>query len=394
MMLAMSKKVLYLTTDAEDIFSFRREFEDDFEVHGFDNPAQFLSWLSKGEAFEAIIFSSVNPASQLGLNLVKAVKKDMGVQKPIFWIADDKVSSSLQNLLFRAGVSDIFERTNLKEKLLTRLRYFSIQVEKKPAAELNGSRPTYKTHIGKRLFDILIASLALICLSPLFLIVALLIKLESKGPVFYYSYRVGTGYRIFKFWKFRSMRQNADQLLDSIKELNQYQSSSGTTYTLRSNLCEACAAAGTGCQNQLVDKKGQMICEKEFQIARKLQGGSAFIKIANDPRVTRIGTFIRNTSIDELPQLYNVLRGDMSIVGNRPLPLYEAEKITTDQFAARFIAPAGITGLWQVSKRGKSDMSEDERKALDIEYAQTCSLAKDLQIILKTVPALFQKENV
>ncbi|GAB3538488.1 hypothetical protein GCM10027443_33540 [Pontibacter brevis] len=389
----MRKKILYLTTEPEDVSSFRREFEDDLEVHSFDNPAHFLSWLSKGEAFDAIIFSSVNPASQLGLNLVKAIKNDRGVQSPIFWITEANVGPSLQALLLQAGVCDIFERTAVKEKLLTRLSYFSLKVEK-PVTDAAISAPAYKTRFGKRIFDIVVALIALICLSPLFLIVAILIKLESKGPVFYYSYRVGTGYRIFKFWKFRSMRQNADQLLNSIKELNQYQSSSGKTYTLQASICDACAAAGNGCQNQLVDKKGKLICEKEFQQARKLQDGSAFIKIANDPRVTRIGSFIRNTSIDELPQLYNVLRGDMSIVGNRPLPLYEAEKITTDQFAARFIAPAGITGLWQVSKRGKSDMSEDERKALDIEYAQTCSLAKDLQIILKTVPALFQKENV
>jgi lipopolysaccharide/colanic/teichoic acid biosynthesis glycosyltransferase len=119
------------------------------------------------------------------------------------------------------------------------------------------------------------------------------------------------------------------------------------------------------------------------------------VKIANDPRITRIGRILRNTSIDELPQLWNVLRGDMSIVGNRPLPLYEAEKLMTDQHMGRFIAPAGITGLWQVMKRGKGgDMSEDERKALDNEYAQQYSLKKDLGIILRTIPALFQKENV
>lgn len=393
MMLAMTKKVVYLTTDTKEIDNFRREFEDDLDVRGFDNPSHFLKWLSKGEAFDAILFSSVNPSSQLGLNLVKAVKKDMGVQSPVFWITADHVSPSLQALLLDAGVSDIFERATLKENLLTRLHYFSIQVAE-PVPGMQESSPSYRTRFGKRVFDIIFSLSALILLLPLFLLVALLIRLESKGPVFYYSYRVGTGYRIFKFWKFRSMRQDADQLLDSIKELNQYQSSSGTTYTLRAAMCDTCAAAGQGCQNQLVDKKGQMICEKEYQQARKLQGGSAFIKIANDPRVTRIGLFLRNTSIDELPQLYNVLRGDMSIVGNRPLPLYEAEKITTDKFAARFIAPAGITGLWQVSKRGKKDMSEDERKALDIEYAQTCSLSKDFQIILKTVPALFQKENV
>lgn len=259
---------------------------------------------------------------------------------------------------------------------------------------------SYRMPLGKRIFDIVVSLGALICLSPLFLIVAILIKLESKGPVFYYSYRVGTGYKIFKFWKFRSMRPDADKLLASMKGMNQYQQAAMAKQSLDTPpaidivTCAACAEAGTECQNKLIDAKGKMICEKQYLQAKKTQGESAFIKIANDPRITKVGMFIRNTSIDELPQLYNVLRGDMSIIGNRPLPLYEAEKITTDQFAARFIAPAGITGLWQVSKRGKGDMSEEERKNLDIEYAANYSMRKDVQILLKTIPALFQKENV
>jgi lipopolysaccharide/colanic/teichoic acid biosynthesis glycosyltransferase len=248
--------------------------------------------------------------------------------------------------------------------------------------------------VGKRIFDVLFASLALICLSPLFLVVALLIKLESKGPVFYYSYRVGRGYRIFKFWKFRSMRPDADQLLASMKGLNQYQAAADQEAAYISPLCPKCRTQGQSCRQQLIDSKGEVICESQHQLAKKLEAESAFVKIANDPRVTRIGQFIRNTSIDELPQLFNVLRGDMSIVGNRPLPLYEAEKITTDEFAARFMAPAGITGLWQVSKRGNKSMSAEERKMLDVEYAKSYSLMKDLEIVCKTIPALFQKENV
>jgi len=270
--------------------------------------------------------------------------------------------------------------------------YFPISVDH--AAPRMGAVPAKNLQLHfplvKRLFDTVFALIALICLAPLFLLVAILIKLESRGPVFYYSYRVGTGYKTFKFWKFRSMRPDADQLLTSMKGLNQYQQTASAFATM----CPTCQINGQSCGQQLIDSQGQLICESQYHLSRKASAGAAFVKIVNDPRVTFIGRLLRNTSIDELPQLYNVLRGDMSIVGNRPLPLYEAEKLTTDQFAARFIAPAGITGLWQVSKRGSKTMSEEERKLLDVEYAKNYSLLKDLKIVCKTLPALFQKENV
>ena len=122
--------------------------------------------------------------------------------------------------------------------------------------------------------------------------------------------------------------------------------------------------------------------------------GGVFFKIKDDPRITRFGEFLRNTSLDEIPQLFNVLRGDMSLVGNRPLPLYEAEKLTCDQIAWRFLAPAGITGLWQITKRGKENMSPEERIALDMEYAMNNSFWLDMKILLSTFPALLQKEKV
>ncbi|MBJ7429121.1 MAG: sugar transferase [Bacteroidia bacterium] len=258
----------------------------------------------------------------------------------------------------------------------------------------------------KRIFDIVVSGFAILMLSPVFIIVALLIRLESKGPVFYYSKRVGTGYNVFKFYKFRSMRQGADNMLKDLKHLNQYANSEpkkeeeepiigkSHEYDLRNYLCDSCKEKNTSCQSPLY-MDGVQICEKSFLENNKTKQGATFIKIENDPRITKIGKFIRNTSIDELPQLFNVLKGDMSIVGNRPLPMYEAEKITTDQFALRFIAPAGITGLWQVTKRGKGGpMSEEERMELDNQYAKTYSFWNDIKLILKTVPALFQKENV
>lgn len=201
----------------------------------------------------------------------------------------------------------------------------------------------------KRLFDILCSLTLIIILSPVMGLIALLIWLESKGPVIYVSPRVGTGYQIFNFYKFRSMRINADKELESLKRLNQY------------------GANG---------KK------------------PAFVKIQGDPRITRIGRFLRKSSLDELPQLFNVLKGDMSLVGNRPLPLYEAELLTMDMWAKRFLAPAGITGLWQVTKRGKKDMSANERMLLDVDYADKASFWFDLKILIRTLGAIIQKETV
>jgi lipopolysaccharide/colanic/teichoic acid biosynthesis glycosyltransferase len=202
--------------------------------------------------------------------------------------------------------------------------------------------------IAKRSFDLVFASIILLCISPILLIIAMAIKLESRGPLIYRSKRVGTGYQVFDFLKFRSMYKDADKRLVELQHINRYGSNEGN---------------------------------EDF----------AFMKFKNDPRVTRVGKVIRRTSLDELPQLFNVLKGDMSIVGNRPLPLYEAEKLTRDEWARRFLAPAGLTGLWQVAKGGKDNMTTEERIKLDIEYAKNHSFGMDMSILARTLPAMLQR---
>jgi len=142
------------------------------------------------------------------------------------------------------------------------------------------------------------------------------------------------------------------------------------------------------------DKKMDQIKHLNQYDVADANNGPVFIKINKDPRVTRLGRFLRNSSLDELPQLINVLIGDMSLVGNRPLPLYEASSLTVDEAAQRFLAPAGITGLWQIKKRGQPDMSVQQRINLDIDYANKHSFLYDMQILFNTPRKLIQKADV
>lgn len=230
----------------------------------------------------------------------------------------------------------------------TKVSHHSLRNNEVKMMLLNGFQNQAK-YISKRILDLVISCSALVILLPILLLIALLIKLDSKGPIIYTSKRAGKGYKVFEFYKFRTMEVNADKKIDALSHLNQYD-------------IDSC--------------------------------GPKFFKLNNDPRVTRIGKFLRNTSLDELPQLINVIKGDMSIVGNRPLPLYEAATLTTNEYIERFMAPSGITGLWQIMKRGKPMMSTQERVELDIRYARSCNIFHDLWIIIKTPAALFQKTSV
>ncbi|MCG8372658.1 MAG: sugar transferase [Balneolales bacterium] len=240
----------------------------------------------------------------------------------------------------------------------------------------------------KRILDILISITALLILSPVLVAVIIAMKIESRGPVFYISKRVGQHYNIFNLYKFRTMFVNADQKLDGLKHLNQYSNEVDTSM----DSCHDCKI-GVPCSTYLFHD-GEQICENLYIRRKARQKEEAFVKIVNDPRITKVGRFLRNTSIDEIPQLINVLKGDMSVVGNRPLPLYEAEQLTRDEASLRFEAPAGLTGLWQVTQRGKREITPRERIQLDNEYAAHYSVFFDIKIILMTIPALFQSENV
>ena len=273
----------------------------------------------------------------------------------------------------------------------------------------------FKIPLWKRLFDIFFSLLAIILLSPVFILTAIAIRLESKGPIIFKSKRVGTNYTVFNFLKFRSMYADAEQRLKEVaKEAgNQYaEKEEEEKEEEKDRQSVITAPLGEEAEMMMMDMGMEsdmmisddevmlvgddfVVAESDFNKEKEEENNNAFVKIENDPRITKVGKFIRKYSIDELPQLFNILKGDMSIVGNRPLPLYEAEKLTVDSSIDRFMAPAGLTGLWQVEERGKGGMmSAEERKQLDITYGQTYNFALDMKIIFRTLTAFIQKDNV
>lgn len=191
-------------------------------------------------------------------------------------------------------------------------------------------RPIY--HIVKRLFDIIASLFGLILLFPLFLFLIIKIRHEDGGPAFYSQERIGKDEKPFKIYKFRSMVVNADQMIDQL-----------------------------GNQNEI---------------------DGAMFKIKDDPRITKIGHIIRKHSLDELPQLWNVLIGDMSLVGPRPPLPNEVAKYTSYDKQRLLVMP-GCTGLWQVTKRNKADFNEMVQ--LDIVYINHSGLFEDLKLIIKTI---------
>ena len=187
-------------------------------------------------------------------------------------------------------------------------------------------------HTVKRGFDILASGVALVLLSPLFGVLTVKIKKEDGGPAFYSQTRIGKNGKPFKMWKFRSMVVNADQMIDQLEDQNE------------------------------ID--------------------GAMFKIKDDPRITKIGHTIRKYSLDELPQLWNVLIGDMSLVGPRP-PLPSEVEEYTDYDKQRLLVMPGCTGLWQATKRNEADF--DEMVWLDIVYINHSGILEDLKLIIKTV---------
>ncbi|QHV95053.1 sugar transferase [Spirosoma endbachense] len=378
-------RVLYVEKDDRLVQSFQQAFQSQIDVISVPDGRTALAHVDGREPVDLVLYNDDLDSISF---LNGLVARHTTSQLPVVLLTD-RTNIDLTVDPFHGHVIDAFPHDYSEDALRIRLSYLIQKKAYGQSGYVNPKSSSIRIPLGKRLFDIGVSLFILTLISPILLVVAILVKLDSKGPVFYSSKRVGTGFRIFDMYKFRTMKTGADQLLAGMASQNMYNAPAAEKPA--DERCEECQLAGTECQRPLfMDQK--QICETLYQ--REQKAKAMFSKFKEDPRVTRLGKVLRNTSIDELPQLFNILRGDMSFVGNRPLPLYEAEKLTTIGYARRFAAPAGLTGLWQVTKRGKSKVSDLERIQLDVLYAKRYSFRTDMLILLKTLKAVWQKENV
>ncbi|MEP6675801.1 MAG: sugar transferase [Ferruginibacter sp.] len=356
--LNLRSEFLYIGAPEDNIREYHSFFSKYLQAAGFSDAKELLknsAILEQGLPELIILDTALNYKELTAFKLW--LKQSFDTIIPVIYNETALKADEIKELYKLKLVDDVvnltatYGRLHIKAKFLKKVAHSLTHRNDDGSFSQKESKEfsSYGKCIVKRTVDVSLSLGAIIFFLPLYALIALAIRLESKGPVFYFAKRAGKGFKIFKFYKFRTMIVDADKKLEELAKSNMYVST---------------------------------------------DNGPAFFKVKNDPRITKVGAFLRNTSLDELPQLFNVLKGDMSIVGNRPLPLYEATALTTDEWAERFMAPAGITGLWQISKRGKEDMSTEERIALDINYARTRSIKGDLKIMLQTPTALIQKTNV
>lgn len=362
-----------------------------------ENGLAAINWINNNiDEYDRIdaVLCSLNIRGMNAYGLYNHMAFNNLLNKIPFIVIASKFEFESRDFAYKSGVDDYYamplDIAKLKRRVIFLKRFKASHEKLKQELALKDfETDPYKTPFLKRTFDIVMSGTALLLLSPVLIGTMLAIRLESKGKVFYASKRVGANFREFDFYKFRSMYPDADKRLKEVEHLNQYKGEEV------GEECPRCAALPTGvyCSPVLKTDEGDNICEY-FYLKQK-NAKAAFLKIENDPRITKVGKFIRNTSIDELPQLINILKGDMSVVGNRPLPVGEANAITKSRWSRRFKAAAGLTGLWQVELRGKDgEMSEEERFELDNTYAEKNSFWGDINLIFRTFKIFVQKGSV
>lgn len=332
-------RILHLGADPE--FNSPVRFEDYIaEINSFDNAFSIIQWTVSNGLPDAIVCENELPAGN-GLDFFNFWINQFDPQHniPFILLGEDEYQL-LEASGWQKTADGFLTKLNKPEILISKVLVLKKNIQDMKSSGKSDGFPVFKYRISftKRLLDLFFGLIGLLVTLPFMVLIMLAIRFESRGKAFYATKRVGTGYQVFNFYKFRSTYLHPDS---KVKELSQHNP---------------------------------------------------------NPKITKVGQFIRKFSLDELPQVINLLRGDISLVGNRPLALFDAEMLTTNDWLKRLNTPAGITGLWKIEpRRNWKKLSLDERKALDNSYHEIASgsfsFRADLRIILRTIPVILRRRN-
>lgn len=372
---------------------------DDIVVISCSNEQEAKNALVKGPLPDAILCEYLLPDWN-GIELHEQLRGNPAFGQIAFILLSQEFDEDIFKTAFFNRIDDFFVVPLPPAKsLIGRLRFLKDYRQKyrvpKPGPEPETSlEDIFVMPVSKRIFDLIVAWCALLFLLPILFLSALAISVESKGKVFYTSKRFGRG-RIFDLYKFQTMRIGSSaEMRNANNGFTQHiadQKSRAVNFAIP---CPRCAVLPDGekCSPILYRDQGG-ICESWY-LEQKHNIALTKSKYKNslyDLYFTKVGKFLRITGIDKWPQLINVIKGDMSIVGNNPLPLYEVERVMDDEFAKRFLAPAGIISLWQVEERAAGrTVSAKERQLLDNAYSdhfihENYSIMYDLALIFRMI---------
>jgi lipopolysaccharide/colanic/teichoic acid biosynthesis glycosyltransferase len=348
-------KILHIGADPE--FNSPVKLENfSAEIISVDNVFMVSQWINANGLPDGIVCDMKLPADDAFVFFDFWIGHFDSETKIPFIILDDEKNKKNVEKAIQLKIDDVYTKPIDAETLINRILSLKKIKPLSNSGSIIKSVPTnYQITFFKRLFDLLFASLGLIITSPVLVILALAIKIESKGKIYSISKRVGTGYRVFDLYNLRTRYSDTDKRFHDLSHINQYLKEAHPNYAERHQ--------------------------------------------ENDPRLTRVGFIIHKTGIDRWLQLINVIKGDLTLVGNRPIRMYEAEMLRIVDWNDRIQGPAGLTGLWKIkSHKNYKTLSTEDRKLLDNKYYRIARRKypfwKDLLIILRTVPAIFQKKNV
>ncbi len=341
-------------------------------IDTIDNPFSVSQWIAQNGWPDALICENKLPGDNgNGFYDFWVAQFDTEKRIPFILLDDEKGREQASNEMDQK-IKTIYNKPIEVETIIRRI--LNLQKENSLSnhtliSEMEGFKP-YKMSILKRSFDIVISLIFLLIVSPILLICAIAIKLGTKGTIFYRVKRVGSGFKVFDLYKLRTMYTSSDKRLKELAHINEY-------------------------QKDIVENEPTLV----NSVWRNLTSDTNNPNNIGDSRITKIGYILRRLNLDELPQLFNVIKGDISMVGNRPLPIYEAEQLTIQDWTDRFHSPAGITGIWKVvSRRKLRSMTHEERNRLQNKYSLVLrhrnSFWNDLWIIVQTFPVMFKKIKV